>query len=352
MKTKKRTFNAIIIGILLCSLPSCVSSYRQTTKINPDGSCVREIYAKGDSAFLAGNRSSNPYLFQLDASWTITLPDTVKDEGYNVKISKTFRHIGEFSAGLQFDEELRPLVAPVETLQKRFRWFYTTYTFQAVYPSIAAKIPVSIDRYMSKDEQRLWFQGDFSAFGGMNGWELKDELDTMEKQFLRWYSQNVYEVYFEVIGDFEKLSGNSPYASCLPAAKDSLFHIIAKNDISSELDIADFCRELDKYFKTNRFSDFYRENKQEIDAKCGKRLLSDLFSNEIEYQLTVPGKLIHANTSLIRQDTLTWKITAMRLIPGDYTLTATSRTVHPWAFVVVFFFAGLFVYYLIRILRT
>jgi hypothetical protein len=351
MKTKKGTFNAIIAGILLCGLSSCGSNYRQTTRINPDGSCVREIYAKGHSDFLSGNRAKHPYLFQLDSTWAITPLDTVKYGSYNVKISKTLRNIGEFSAGLRCDEEFRPLLAPVETLQKRFRWFYTVYTFQAIYPSIAAKIPVPIDRYMSKDEQKLWFQGDFSAYGGMIGWELKDELDPIEKQFWRWYSQNVCKVYFEVIGDFEKLSGNRLYSSLSPAAKDSLFQKIAKNDIF-ESDIADLYRELDKYFKTNYFADLYKKNKQEIDAKCEKLLSLDLFSNKIEYQLIVPGKLIHANTPLVHQDTLTWKITALRMIPGDYQLTAISRTVHPWAFVVVFFFAGLFVYYLVRILRT
>jgi hypothetical protein len=319
------------------------------TTINPDGSCLREIYAKSDSAFLTGNREYNPYMFFVDSGWQITPLDTVAGYGkYNVKISKTVRNVKEFSTALPLEESLRPLVTPVETLEKHFRWFYTYYTFKSVYPCISEKIPVSIDQYMNKEEQKVWFQGDFSAYSEMNGYEMNAKLDEIEDIFFIWHLRNVYEIYFEAISYFGKLSNSDLYVSLLPAAKDTLFKMM-KPDKNELLEIDSVNQALDKYFNTTYFSDLYIANKEQIDERCETSLLDNLFREEIEYKLIVPGKLISANTSSISRDTLSWTITALRLVADDYELTAISRTVHPWAFVVVVFFMALSVYCLMKV---
>ncbi|MDR3141324.1 MAG: hypothetical protein LBU37_06340 [Tannerellaceae bacterium] len=347
MKRNNKTLNAIIAGMFICSLASCISvNYMSVTRINPDGSCLREIYAKGDSAFLAGNRSYNPYMFNPGSDWTVTPSEaTGKDAKYNVKISKTADRLEGFSTESKFDEKFRPLVAPAETLQKRFGWFYTYYTFKTVYPCIADKIPVSIDKYMNKDEQELWFQGNFSAYPGMTGLELKHEMDNMENKFLEWYTKNVQEAYFDVICDFEKRLGNSRHIAQLSAIKDSVFQ-------NGTDELVDILKLFDKYLETNYFSDLYKTDKRQIDEMCNERLLEDLLSRDIEYKLIMPGKLISSNAPLISQDTLTWKIMAANLIPDNYELTATSRTANIWAFAVVFLFVAVSGYCLIKTKMT
>jgi hypothetical protein len=338
-------------------MASCVNSYYGvTTKINPDGSCLREIYARGDSAFLSGNRSHNPYMFYPDSSWQIT-PLSKAAGKYNVKIGKTSVPFGEFASGLQIvDENLRALAAPQEILKRHSGWFYTGYTVKTVYPCILEKIPVAPDDYMSKDEQKMWFQGDFSAYTGMNGWELKNEMDGIENQFLIWYSRNVYEIYLETLSTLGKLSGNSPYISMLPEVKDSVFRMIVKNNnwgMYGDIMYGDINRSLDEYFQTTYFSDLYKnaEIGEQIDSIWEDRLSNDLFTADIEYKLVIPGKLISANTSLISGDTLTWKITAVRLIPSDYEITATFRTANVWAFVITILFAALSVCCLTKAFR-
>lgn len=349
--------NVLIIGsALTCSMASCVSHHKIATSINADGSCLREIYAQGDSAFLAGSLEHNPYMFQLDSSWQLTPLENGKQHEtrsaeYNVKISKTFHAINEISASLQFEEDVRPLAAPTETFQKRFRWFFTYYTFKAVYPCIADKIPVSVAGYMSREEQMLWFRGDFSAYRGLNGMELKAEMDKIEKRFLTWHSRNIYEAYFEAICDFEKRRNSSPYISQLAAAKDALFLMVEKEcDLTESEQVDTIYRVLDKYFKTSYFSDSYKQNKPQIDKLCESkreytfRLEEALFAKDIEYALTIPGKLVDANAPPAAQDTLTWKVTAVRLLTDDYQLTATSRKANTWAFAVVVLLIALSAY--------
>ncbi len=44
-----------------------------------DGSMYREIYAQGDSAFIAGDKTHNPFLFQPNANWQlVNLDSTIK----------------------------------------------------------------------------------------------------------------------------------------------------------------------------------------------------------------------------------------------------------------------------------
>lgn len=354
--------NALTIACALtCSMASCVSEYRVATSINADGFCLREVYARGDSAFLAGNLAHNPYMFRLDSSWQLTPLEKAnqpekRGAKYNVKVSKTFRAIDEISAGLQFEDDVRPLVAPRETLQKRFRWFYTYYTVKTVYPSIADKIPVAVDAYMSREEQMLWFRGDFSAYRGWNGMELKEEMDKMEKRFLTWHSRIIYEAYFEAICDFEKRRRSSPYAAQLAAAKDTLFLMAMKeHDLTESEEVGAIYKTLDKYFKTSYFSDVYKQNKQQIDTLCSHqreytaRLEKTLFGKDIEYALTIPGKLVDANAPLAAQDTLRWKVTAVRLLADDYELTATSRKANAWAFAVVALLMALSAYCAARV---
>ncbi|MDR3187880.1 MAG: hypothetical protein LBT94_01680 [Prevotellaceae bacterium] len=354
MKTTM-TAQAIVGGALMLGMVSCgATHYKIATRLNADGSCLREVYARGDSAFLAGNWSRSPYTFQLDSSWQVTPLDSGSrernDERYNVKISKTFRAIDEISAGLQCEDVVRPLFTPTETLQKRFRWFYTCYTFKAVYPCIADKIPVAIDSFLSREEQALWLRGDFSACRGMNGMELNDELDEIEKKFLTWRARIFYETYFEVICSFESSVGSSPYLPRLAAAKDSLFLMLVKKNIDSVEEIGAIYRTLDVHFSTRYFSATYSKNKAQIDKLCEAKLENlvfleeGLFGKDIEYVLTMTGKVVDANAPLVAQDTLTWRVSAVRLLADDYELTATSRKANAWAFAVVILLIALSAY--------
>ena len=53
----------IMAMLLLLSVTSCSTYYRMSSRIEKDGSIYREIYAQGDSAFLAGDKTHNPFLF-------------------------------------------------------------------------------------------------------------------------------------------------------------------------------------------------------------------------------------------------------------------------------------------------
>lgn len=71
-----KTNHLFIAALLLLGTVSCGTNYRMTSQIGSDGSIYREVYARGDSAFIAGDKNHNPYMFQIDAGWQIVKLDS------------------------------------------------------------------------------------------------------------------------------------------------------------------------------------------------------------------------------------------------------------------------------------
>ena len=101
-----KTNHSIATLLLLLSLgmTSCSTYYRMTSRIDTNGSMHREVYARGDSAFIAGNKTHNPFLFQLDTDWQIVnLDSTLKfnfwgeEEKLNVKACRNIPLINSLS---------------------------------------------------------------------------------------------------------------------------------------------------------------------------------------------------------------------------------------------------------------
>ena len=72
-----RTYKWMAAIVLLLGMTSCGTYYRMVSQVNSDGSMHREVYAYGDSAFLAGDRNHNPFLFRIDSGWEVSNLDSV-----------------------------------------------------------------------------------------------------------------------------------------------------------------------------------------------------------------------------------------------------------------------------------
>ncbi len=346
----------IIIGLSSCS----EKNYKMVTKINSDTSALREMYAYGDSAFLAGDMAHNPFLFKIGPDWKLEKLRTADKETssesekkFNVKISRKLGHLNDIHSNLNFDEVFRSFVVPEESVKKHFRWFYTTYTYTGKYKKLdLKKIPIPIDKYMDKNAQKLWFQGITDGYEGRNGLELKSDLDEMESQFFTWLARNIYEASFITIAHFIGEIPDSPYTTTqLTNIKDSLFQTNSADLENLNFQITDVCKILDQHYKTTYFSTIYEKRKESIDKFYDQNFGwgNDLFTTSIEYKLIIPGEIFNANTKLIKQDTLTWKIDGIRLIADDYQLVAESRVENKWAFILTFIFVLAIIRFIVMI---
>lgn len=332
----------LITMLLLLSMTSCSTYYRTTSRVERDGSMYREIYAQGDSAFIAGDKTHNPFLFQPDANWQlVNLDSTTKfnfwgeEEKLNVKACQKLSGVdGEYFTVAKGKEHLSAMAIPMERVKKSFRWFYTYYIYTATYKELQDKGPVPLDNYLNKEEQMIWLQGNDDAFRGMNGIEMNDKLDKLEAKFGEWYNRSQYEVIWEVIRQFTSQKGDTVYVNRLNELKETVYtnHLSGK-DSCGDAGIDDVCALFDKVGQTNYYSELYKAHAKAMDNMCEQKIkIAEVFYHAIQFELTMPGTLLSSNASLSTNNIMVWKIDGLRLLTGNYVLTAESRVINYWAF--------------------
>ena len=65
----KTYIKVLAASAAIAMFPSCVTYYTVIPEIHPDGSMTRTVYAEADSACLAGDLSSHPFLFEPGEQW-------------------------------------------------------------------------------------------------------------------------------------------------------------------------------------------------------------------------------------------------------------------------------------------
>jgi len=308
------------------------------TSLYSNGNSYREVYALGDSAFMAGNNLNNPFLFDLSQDWKVTRYDTAinrsifGDEGkFNVRISRETNSIEDYSKNIRCDSDLRSLAAPKESLVKKIRGFYTYYFLKVVYKKLPYEVAVPIGNYLSKEEQILWTQGGFDNYKTMTGSEMNDYLNEINDKAMKWYGRNIFEASLNCI---KKHTENYD----LDRDKENIFKKLTDHVKFDTININPrlICNVLDSYYKTTYFSKLYNTDHEILDKDTEQtpffKISNDVFSNDISYELVLPGKVLQTNAPVIRSDTLVWKVDGIRLLFDDYTLKAEYRVINKWSF--------------------
>ena len=314
---------------------SCETHYRMVTTLSRDGKAHRTVYAFGDTAFMAGNISNNPFLFHLSSDWEITHLDTVVKHDFfgrksklNVKISKHANSIEQYSQEIQSDDDKLSFAAPEELLSKKFRWFYTDYSFKTTYKKLKYEVPVPIDNYLSREEQMLWTQGDMNNYKFLNAFEMNDYLNEIGDKFMEWYSRNCFEISLVCI---KKLTTKYD----LDIDRENIYKEIQRAKIEAfDINPEKVCTILDLFYKTKYFSELNEINKKTLENEFETAIsVVNSIGNVICYELVHCGEITRTNAHIINSDTLIWKVDGIRLLFDNYILTAEYRIVNSWAFI-------------------
>jgi len=332
-----KTIKIVIAALTVIFTVSCETHYKMVTRINHNGTVIREIYANADSTFMSGNMSKNPFFFVLSSDWNITrLDKPIKQKGvftedeFNVIITKNATSIEQYSKEIHCDKDKKSYAVPEESLSKRMGLFYTYYSFKAVYKKLEYEVPVSIDNYLTKEEQTLWTQGSRNSLSVLNGWEMNDNLDEINDKFMEWYLRNHFEISIECIK-----KQTTKYD--LDTNKEGIYEqinpeVVLGNEMTPEI----VCFALDTFYKTDYFSKLYAA-KEEIlnqDFESAISVKSNI-GIVISYELAIPGEIIRTNAPITDwKSDLVWKVDGIRLLFDDYSLTAEYKVLNKWAVVI------------------
>jgi hypothetical protein len=353
MNTKTIFIKGLVLALFLTVL-SCNSGlgpYYMFTKVYPDGSCTREFVRSADSAFVAGDTSKNPFPFKLDSTWKLEFYKRLQNDssrfsqmnGIEYKTSgdsttyswfaiatKKFPTVQSMSA-FSLNESSWDSIETRIDFKKKFRWFYTYYKYMEVYPysNVFKRVPVS--DYLTNPEIATLYGESRELYTGKNGLEVKSMLDDLQKKADEWLNRSLYEeIYVLYVKHYNEVKDPPVDVKTFESVKDSIYKQYGKSD---SLLKGDFNEILDSYFKTKSFSKSLNDS---IEKKLEKEFpdFMKLSEMELDYKLSMPGKIIETNAPFLDNDTLTWKVNSDRFSFNDCVLTAESRKVNYWAFIV------------------
>ena len=329
------------------------------TTIHEDGSCDREV-----TYHTVMSKEMRDSLWGGDnVAWAQPLPECVNTDAFmgshtdvdgdtvTTTFSHSFRSVEEMC-------KMTPLnlngsrIKSEASLEKRFRWFYTEYTYTETFFSVADTFKIPVSDYADKDVISYWFTGQPNLMQGLTGAEVSQRIDTMGTWVDKWVNANLYQSVFEYMVEHYDSIPNPPVSKeQFVALRDSMYHyIVGKYDSGLNFEGQDCYKE---FFHSDAYAAFF-DDEAPLGIGLSDKLSTQLniFQFDVPYVLTMPGTVWNPGTGVIRDGNIYYQLTGERLIPGDYIITATSRVTNTWAYVVtilviallIALFIGSFIY--------
>lgn len=324
----------IILTILAAAIvSSCSSYYYVTTDVNRNMSVERMVYSETSEEGAASDFLSQSVWMEssVDKPFVVDFYDKLVTMGKLYDASAP--DISELSFQPAPDQNDNPLFSPEETLDKRFRWFYTYYDYKAVFKSLKERLPLAFDGYITSEQRSLFFNGQ-NAPEGWNGMEMYYLLDDVNTKFAEWYSDAVFFVLRDIFKPYCSESQAAVLGEC-------------KAEFMKDMDRAmvfvmepdDFTARLDEIYPEAGFDKVYYDNEEQLKSAYEKEaVLISYFGYSFVYTMNLPGKYYEGNAVDFIEGNPSWKMDAFRLLDGDVEFQAVSRKLNVWAFVITFAF--------------
>lgn len=342
--------------MILLFVASCKKDAQMLTIINEDGTCIRELTKHVNPRYLIDSEiypDNGKEMEDWEQTWSWVgddtrhpLPMTTEQydslqRAYNDKYlpdtvlkhyRREFKTVEEMSNNLPNSSTLK-----VEgSLEKHFKWFYTDYVFKESFDYDTCQIYgknilIPLNRFISADTASYWFTGHPDLSQNRTGAELKVFLDEIEGRISRWINANLFAGYCNFIAEEYDSFKDPPVSKELFIATcDSLAMtptILEQEPF--ENDIKNTFQVINNHFKT----DVYTFKGPRESTPKEYTIFGEILTIFLDYDLVMPGKVLDPGMGLYDGEVIHYRLTGERLIPGAYTITATSRVTNVWAFI-------------------
>ena len=358
MKTNSRIFMALMLALLATSCKN--KDDHMLTVINEDGTCSREYTFKTTQQWLAASADED-YDSIIDKSWERTwsvqgtdsvrypVPlteaqlDSMQELDLNkplgnmllVHAKKTYDSVEEMSAELYRSDNhhLKKVegIKATSTLEKSFKWFYTDYTFSETFTYEGEPIfPIPLSDFVSADTASFWFTGQPDLTQHLSGAEQKELLDKIEKKISQWSNANwFYEICNIIIDNYDSIQNTPVSKERFTSLRDSLvMQPSVLNAVEEDSNPKAFLSSIEGILHTDVYTNFLKT------YEGGPAQYGQLLSFGYPYDLVMPGTVTDAGMGEYDGKVIHYQLGGERLILGPYTITASSRVVNVWAYIV------------------
>lgn len=219
-------------------------------------------------------------------------------------------------------------------LDKRFRWFFTEYTFTETFACVGDSFKLPPVNYADKDIVSYWFTGYPNITEGLSGAETMTKLNEIEPLINKWVNDNFVNLCFDhIVSHYDSIPNPPVGRERFIELKDSIVKF-ATNGKSDILGIQPQTVFRD-FFGSDSYAMFFDENShygKELEKAFNDRLT--IFEFNVPYTLSMPGTVTDAGTGICKNGIIYYPLTGERLIPHDYVISAKSRVTNIWAYIV------------------
>jgi hypothetical protein len=184
-----------------------------------------------------------------------------------------------------------------------------------------------VAKYLTDDEIAR-YTGIKKRFAKKDSLSTKQAMELIEKKVMEWLGQSLYEEYFNITVTYlTVIHVNSKDSLKLIAAKDSIYSELRKTEEISPAHYIDACC---SYMHNDAYQNLLIPKSKSAEEFKKYEKVFDIFGDEFNYKLLMPGTIVTSNAEETHVDTLSWKLTAYKYFFHNYQLTAKSRTINFW----------------------
>ena len=339
----KKSSRILLVAILLVSLfSSCENKVSMLTVIHKDGSLHREVSFLADSTVMRGKDTSNKCFARILESnqwtkkWNVSEKDSRKSK-LMCKASRDFASASEMAEAYPLTIGGKSILKDCR-LERHFKGFYTDYTFSETYNDFSSLFKIPLIKYLDKEAASYWLTGKPNVMEGKSGYETQEYLENMNRQFDRWLTANIMNDVIDVLVDnYDSLKGIPISRKEILIKRDSLINYASEKGLSLANGSLGIGRTISTFFHSDYFMEPCKDNGF-VDRKLQNKIeliFEGLSLLDVDYQLTMPGtKIIDCGQGIIKDNVISFRLTGVRLLSRDYTISASFRSTNYWAFIV------------------
>jgi len=336
----KKFYSIFLFFIII----SCGEKYEITTKIFPDGSCIRKLVVTSNK----DDFDSTQFPVSIDTTWIINRKTDTLDSAiqYIYVAEKKYLNVNDINNEFTGNNSYSSVKRNIK-FNHYFRWFYTLYKYEESYEKLFNQFPV--DSFLIEDEIQILHSDmpdTMDYFKGMDSNLMKKNYELIEEKYWHWIKGSIFEEYFNAFTGALKNNIDTIYIDKVYEFKDSLYRIW-KNE---EYNIDTLFVLSDSLIGANGNLAKYFNNKDSIFYNIDKRIEfweNVLWDDNIKNKIIMPGRLIKSNADIIHEDTAIFNIHWEKYFSKNYSMEVISKKKNSWAnYATLIIFAMLIVLYI------
>ncbi len=318
--------SSLILAILMFILPGCLN-IQFITDVHRDGSISQMIVFEGDSTEITKARFALMNEPDWKKEWT-----RIDKEKSKLVVTKEFRSVKELNASMNPADTSLLLIRVNSTLDKKFRWFFTRFTFEETIQRANPFIGLNYKDFLNEEEIRLISMNDDNR-------KADPKYDSVsykatEKKFEDYLLRSMYEDFYQQVTSILKEDKSlSLTPEELAQNKENIYHFLMDSTQGDrpEAILDGFGR----IFKSQAFQVIKEKYLDRFDEFAQKlSFYQESSDDSYKFNIRMPGLLLQTNSTKIEGSQANWEIGYYEFFFRSYTMKAESRVVNAWAFIV------------------